>query len=167
MTRKKSTADDGQGAKKANSEPRANHDILVAAVGASAGGIEAFSELMRNLPNDTGMAFVIIQHLDPKHQSILTELLSKDTEMPVVEVATGMRVQANHVYVIPPNASMSIEDHTLQLSARGETRAVHMSIDQFMRSLAQSQGNRAIGVILSGAGTDGTLGIAEIQAKAA
>ena len=139
--------------------------LLIAAIGASAGGIEAFADLMTSLPNDTGMAFVLVQHLDPKHHSLLAELLSKKTKMPVEEVSDGMGVEPNHVYVIPPNATMSIADHALQLGPRGDSREVHMSIDHFMRSLAAEQGNRAIGVILSGSGTDGTLGMAEIQAQ--
>lgn len=143
-----------------------NHeDLLIAAIGASAGGIEAFTELLKNLPADTGMAFVLVQHLDPKHHSMLTELVSKQTSMPVDEVADGIRVQPNHVYVIPPNATMSISNHTLQLGPRSEAPTVQMTIDRFMRSLAEAQGNRAIGVILSGYGTDGTLGMAEIQAQ--
>lgn len=141
------------------------HQFLVAAIGASAGGIEAISELMRNLPADTGMAFVLIQHLDPKHHSILTELVAKETPMPVTEVTDGMRLEPDHVYVIPPNATMSLTDHTLQLEPRGEARGVHMPIDHFMRILAEEQGNCAIGVILSGSGTDGTLGLVEIQAQ--
>ncbi len=140
------------------------NDLLIAAVGASAGGIEAFTELVTNLPTDTGMAFVLVQHLDPEHHSMLTELLSKKTAMRVNEVTNGMTVEPNHVYVIPPNATMSISNHTLQLAPRGDSRALHMSIDHFMRALAEEQGNRAIGVILSGSGTDGTAGLAEIQA---
>ena len=139
--------------------------LLIAAIGASAGGIEAFTELLKNLPADTGMAFVLVQHLDPKHHSMLTEVVSKQTAMPVEEVADGTKVQANHVYVIPPNAIMTISDHTLQLGPRSEAPAVQMTIDRFMRSLAEEQGNRAIGVILSGYGTDGTLGMAEIRAQ--
>ncbi|HEU5410118.1 MAG TPA: chemotaxis protein CheB [Candidatus Acidoferrales bacterium] len=139
--------------------------LLISAIGASAGGIEAFTELLKNLPGDTGMAFVLVQHLDPKHHSMLTELVSKQTSMPVEEVADGTKVQANHVYVIPPNATMTISNHTLQLGPRSESPAVQMTIDRFMRSLAEEQGNRAIGVILSGYGTDGTLGMAEIQAQ--
>ena len=139
--------------------------LLIAAIGASAGGIEAFHELLKNLPADTGMAFVLVQHLDPKHHSMLTELVSKQTTMPVEEVADGTKIQANHVYVIPPNATMTISNHTLELGPRSEAPAVQMTIDRFMRSLAEAQGNRAIGVILSGYGTDGTLGMAEIQAQ--
>jgi two-component system CheB/CheR fusion protein len=140
------------------------NDFLIAAVGASAGGIEAFTELMSNLATDTGMAFVLVQHLDPEHHSMLTELLSKKTTMRVKEVVNGMTVEPNHVYVIPPNATMTISNHTLQLAPRSEGRGLHMSIDHFMRALAEEQGNRAIGVLLSGSGTDGTAGLAEIQA---
>jgi len=137
--------------------------FLVAAIGASAGGIEAFSELMQNLATDTGIAFVLIQHLDPAHESIVTELIARQTKMPVREVTNGMKVVPNHVYVIPPNTTMSITDHVLHLGPR-ETSRVPMPIDRFMRSLAEQKGKRAIGVILSGTGTDGTLGMAEIQA---
>src|SRR5215467_6658333 len=147
-----------------SASPERKNDLLIAAVGASAGGIEAFTELVTNLPTDTGMAFVLVQHLDPEHHSMLTELLSKKTGMRVKEVTNGMAIEPNHVYVIPPNATMSISNHTLQLAPRGDARVLHMSIDHFMRALAEEQGNRAIGVILSGSGTDGIAGLAEIQA---
>jgi two-component system CheB/CheR fusion protein len=140
------------------------NDTTIVAIGASAGGIEALSELMTHLPADTGMAFVLVQHLDPKHHSILTELLARKTAMIVTEVSEGIAVQPNRVYVIPPNAMMSISGRTLHLGPREESRAMHMSVDHFMRALAEQKGNRAIGVILSGSGTDGTLGMAEIQA---
>ncbi len=139
--------------------------FLIAAIGASAGGIEAFIELVRSLPKDTGMAFVMIQHLDPQHRSLLTELIAKETAMKVAEVTDGMAVEQDHVYVIPPNASMFIEDHVLRLEPRAESRGGHMAIDRFMRSLAGDQRNKSVGVILSGTGTDGTLGMAEIQAQ--
>jgi two-component system, chemotaxis family, CheB/CheR fusion protein len=144
--------------------PRGANDLLIAAIGASAGGIESATELLNHLPSNTGMAFILIQHLDPKHESVLSALLSRQSAMPVKEVRNGMRVEANHVYVIPPNAMMSISNHTLMLSPRQGSQ-VHMTIDHFMRALAEAQGNRAIGVILSGYGTDGTLGMAEIQAQ--
>jgi two-component system CheB/CheR fusion protein len=144
--------------------PGASNDLLIAAIGASAGGIEAFSELVRELPADTGMAFVFILHMDPRHHSMLTELLSRETGMKVLEVQNGMTVESNQVYVIPSNAAMTLADHTFLLEPREESRGGHMTIDHFMRTLAQQQGNRAIGAILSGTGTDGTLGMAEIQA---
>jgi two-component system CheB/CheR fusion protein len=144
--------------------PKQEADTTIVAIGASAGGIEALTDLMNYLPVDTGMAFVLVQHLDPKHHSILTELLARKTAMNVTEVSDGLPVKANHVYVIPPNATMSISDHTLHLGPREESHGAHMSVDHFMRSLAEQKGNRAIGVILSGSGSDGTLGMAEIQA---
>jgi two-component system CheB/CheR fusion protein len=137
----------------------------IAAIGASAGGIEAFGELIRHLPTDTGMAFILIQHLDPTHHSILTELVAKETAMPVVEASDGLAVEPNHVYVIPPNASMTISGRALKIAPREETRGLHMSIDHFMRSLAGDEGSSAVGVILSGLGSDGTLGVGEIQAQ--
>jgi two-component system, chemotaxis family, CheB/CheR fusion protein len=140
-------------------------DLSVVAVGASAGGIEAFTEFVRNLATDTGLAFVFIQHLDPTHQSILSVIVGKETKMPVTEVTDGLQVAANHIFIIPPNAMMSISGNTLELTPREDSHGVHMSIDRFMRSLAEAKGNRSIGVILSGSGTDGTLGAAEIQAQ--
>jgi two-component system, chemotaxis family, CheB/CheR fusion protein len=140
-------------------------DVAVVAIGASAGGLEAFTELLSHLPADTGMAFVLVQHLDPKHESMLTELISRSTRMPVLEVKNGMGIEPDHVYVIPPNTTMTIHDHTLRLTPREEVRGQHMAVDSFMRALAEAQGNNAIGVILSGSGTDGTLGLAEIQAQ--
>ncbi len=154
----------------ANASPEANQqedqdDVVVVAIGASAGGLEAFTDLLSHLPPDTGMAFVLVQHLDPKHESMLTELISRSTRMPVLEVKDGMSIEPDHVYVIPPNTTMTVHDHTLRLTAREETRGLHMAVDYFMRSLAEVQGHNAIGVILSGSGTDGTLGLAEIQAQ--
>jgi two-component system, chemotaxis family, CheB/CheR fusion protein len=140
------------------------NDTTVVAIGASAEGIEALTDLMNHLPFDTGMAFVLVQHLDPKHHSILTELLARKTTMPVTEVSEGLAVKPNHVYVIPPNAMLSISGQTLHLGPREESRGMHMSVDHFMRALAEQKGNRAIRVILSGSGTDGTLGMSEIQA---
>jgi len=140
-------------------------DFMVAAIGASAGGIEAMTVLVRQLPTDTGIAFVVVQHLDPKHHSILSELLARETLMKVSEVKDGMKVVPNQIYVIPPDTSMSISDHILRLAPREESVVGRMSIDHFMRSLAESQANRAVGIILSGTGTDGTLGLAEIRAQ--
>src|SRR5271154_3914515 len=142
----------------------AHNDTTIVAIGASAGGIEALTELMNHLATNTGMAFVLGQHLDPKHHSILTELIGRKTSMPVTEVSDGVVVKPNHVYVIPPNAMMSISGETLHRGAREESSGMHMSVDHFMRAPAEQKGNRAIGVILSGSGTDGTLGMSEIQA---
>jgi two-component system CheB/CheR fusion protein len=134
-------------------------------VGASAGGFEAFRELLKALPSDTGLALVLVQHLDPGHESLLAKLLSKATEMPVAEVEEGMTVEPNHVYVIPPNKTMGIRNGTLHLMARGEPAAKHLPIDHFLCSLAEDRGNRAIGVILSGTASDGTMGLKAIKSE--
>lgn len=145
--------------------PGADNRFTVVAIGASAGGIEATNDLLKHLPTDTGLSFVLVQHLDPKHHSILTDLLAKQTTMAVSEVKDRMWIERNHFYVIPPNTSMSISDGMLRLRPREESRGgVHMPIDHFMRSVAEVYGPSSIGVVLSGSGTDGTLGIAEIQA---
>jgi two-component system CheB/CheR fusion protein len=130
--------------------------------GASAGGLEAFSELLQHLPGDTGMSFVLVQHLDPKHESLLTELLAKATPMPVAQVKEGMRAEPNRVYVIPPNTNISIAGGILHLEAR---TIPHMPIDHFFRTLAHDRGNQAIGVILSGTASDGTLGLKAIKSE--
>src|SRR5437773_824936 len=144
--------------------PTNAHPLSVVGVGASAGGLEAFEQLLRSLPNDTGLAFVLVQHLAPKHESMLSELLAKATRMPVVEVTQGMGVQGNHVYVIPPNADMSISDSVLHLSPLSPNRGLRMPIDSFFRSLADTYQSRSIGVILSGTASDGTLGLQAIKA---
>src|SRR5258708_18712113 len=137
----------------------------IVGIGASAGGFEAFTQLLQNLPAHTGMAFILLQHLDPTHSSSLTELLSKVSSMPIDEIKDNTRVKPDHIYVIPANADLTIEKGKLQLSPRMNIRGQHMVIDYFFRSLAQDQHNRAIGIILSGTGTDGTLGLAEIKSK--
>src|SRR5258705_3675701 len=109
------------------------------------------------------MAFVLVQHLAPTYESMLSELLSRSTNMPVVEVKEGMPVEANHIYVIPPNAEMSIEDGVLHLRTLGPERARRMPIDFFLRSLADDQEGRAIGVILSGTASDVTLCLQAIK----
>jgi two-component system, chemotaxis family, CheB/CheR fusion protein len=135
----------------------------IVGIGASAGGLEAFTQLLQHIPITTGLAFVMVQHLDPTHESMLPELLSRVTKMPVRQVQGGMTVEPNHIYVTPPNANMTINGMTLRLVLRSETRGLHMPIDHFFRSLAQQHGSRAIGIILSGAGSDGALGLAEIK----
>jgi two-component system, chemotaxis family, CheB/CheR fusion protein len=135
----------------------------IVGIGASAGGLEAFSELLHNLPEETGMAFVLVQHLDPKHESALPEILGRTTKLPVEEVTDGTVVQPNHVYVIPANTSMKIDDGALQLRARMVVRGQHMPIDNFFRSLAEKIGDRAIGVVLSGTASDGTEGCRAIK----
>jgi two-component system, chemotaxis family, CheB/CheR fusion protein len=148
----------------ANDASHPDKPLSIVGVGASAGGLEAFEQLLRALPSDSGMAFCLVQHLAPRHESILSELLAKATDMPVIEVTEGMHVQANHVYVIPPNADMSIVDGQLHLSPLSEDRALRMPIDSFFRSLADTYQSRSVGVILSGTASDGTLGLQAIKA---
>jgi two-component system CheB/CheR fusion protein len=136
----------------------------IVGIGASAGGLEAFSELLRFLPEKTGMAFVLVQHLDPKHDSVLREILARTTKIPVTEVIQGAVVQPDHAYVIPANANLTIRNGILQLGARVLTRGQHMPIDNFFRSLAENAGQQAIGVILSGTASDGTEGCRAIKA---
>jgi len=137
----------------------------IVGIGASAGGLDAFIQLLRALPADTGMAFVLIQHLDPTHPSMLTEILSRATAMRVAEVTDQTAAEPNHVYVIPPGVTLGIERGTFRLSPRKETRGQHRPIDDFLNSLAHDQGHLAIGVILSGSATDGTLGLESIKAE--
>ncbi|MCL5746065.1 MAG: chemotaxis protein CheB, partial [Acidobacteria bacterium] len=135
----------------------------IVGVGASAGGLEAFTELLDHLPDDTGLAFVLIQHLDPSHESHLPELLSKASKMPVSEVKGETRAEANHVYVIPPRYNLGISDGVLQTPPRpGSGR--NMPIDAFFRALAADRGSQAFGVVLSGTASDGTLGLQAIKA---
>jgi len=135
----------------------------IVGVGASAGGLEALSALLAHLPVKTGMAFVLIQHLDPTHPSQLTDLMSRVTKMPVSEARDGMAVEPDHVYVIPPNANLSTLDGLLSVTPR--IRDHHSPIDFFFQSLSRSRHNTAIGVVLSGAGSDGTLGLRAIKAE--
>jgi two-component system CheB/CheR fusion protein len=146
-----------------NDPEHATAGVTVIGVGASAGGLKAFRLLLSTLPADTGFAIVLVQHLDPSHQSSLSEILSRATRMPVQEAREGMPVEANHVYVIPPNTSMTIHQRVLHLSPRNPTAGPHMTIDYFLRSLAQDCQGRSIGVILSGAGSDGSLGLQAVK----
>src|SRR5467141_4458683 len=137
----------------------------VVGIGASAGGLEAFTQLLRELPPDINMALVLIQHLDPTYKSLLTELLSKTSKLPVAEVTDGMQVKPGHVYVIPPNTSMTISKGALHLTPRLEVDRKHMPIDHFLESLSLDQKGRAIGVILSGTSMDGVQGLKAIKAE--
>ncbi|HXQ20589.1 MAG TPA: chemotaxis protein CheB [Candidatus Acidoferrales bacterium] len=136
----------------------------IVGIGASAGGLDAFKKFFSALPAESGMAFVLIQHLDPTRESLTAELVGTYTRMRVVQAEDGMRVEANRVYVIPPNAYLSIHDRTLRLSAPSAPRSLRMAVDFFLHSLAEDQQEHAIGIILSGTGTDGTLGLKEVKA---
>ena len=132
-------------------------------IGASAGGYESFTKFLEKLPLDTGMAFVLIQHLDPTHESKLSELLSRATRLSVIEVKHAVTVAPNHVYVIPPNKNLVITGGRLKLSPRQKADMPPMPVDFFLRSLAEDQRQNAIGIIFSGNGSDGTLGLEAIK----
>jgi two-component system CheB/CheR fusion protein len=136
----------------------------VVGIGASAGGLEAVTLLLEDLPQPTGMAFVLVQHLDPLHDSALSILLSRVTAMLVREARDGMVVEPEHVYVIPPNKAMFIEQRVLHLLPRSKGGEIHAPVDYFFRSLAADRGTQAIGIVLSGTGKDGTVGLEEIKA---
>jgi len=136
----------------------------VVGIGASAGGLEAVSQLLESLPPDTGMAFVVVQHLDPRHESKLDTILGKSTPMPVHEAKHGVSVEPNNIYIIPPNATMTVTRGVLQLEPRGDVPVHHLPVDSFFKSLAEDRQSGAIGVVLSGTGSDGTLGLEDIKA---
>ena len=138
----------------------------IVGIGASAGGLEAFESFFKEMPPDSDIAFALVSHLDPTHTSILPELIQKKTKMSVKQVKDGMKVEPNHVYIIPPNKEMAILNGTLQLLKKVTPRSIHLPIDSFFRSLAKDQTSNAIGIILSGTGTDGTLGLRAIKEEA-
>lgn len=141
-----------------------NDRFPIVGIGASAGGLEAFTQLLNHLPIDTGMAFVLVQHLDPRHPSLLREILARTTSMPVHEAQEGMAIAPNQVYVIPPNTSMTIAQGTLHLTPREMVQKSSKAVDIFFNSLAEDRGDKAIAVILSGGNGDGTQGLEAIKA---
>jgi two-component system CheB/CheR fusion protein len=142
---------------------RASDSFPIVGVGASAGGLEALARLLKQIPANSGMAFVMVQHLDPKHESRLTEILSHTTTMPVAEVRDKTAVKANHVYIIPPNTNIYLRDGLLRIEPREGPKVHHLPVDFLFRSLARVRRNRAIGVILSGTASDGVAGMRAIK----
>jgi two-component system CheB/CheR fusion protein len=140
--------------------------LPIIGIGASAGGLEAFEAFFEAMPVDAGLAFVLVPHLDPTHVSIMPELIQKRTKMQVLQIKDGMRVEANTVYVVPPNQNLSILNGTLQLMELSKPRGANLPIDSFFRALARDQGPNAVGIILSGTGSDGTLGVKAIKGEA-
>ena len=137
----------------------------VVGIGASAEGLESFSPLLAHLPANTGLAFVFVQHLDPKHHSNLTDILARVSAIPVRQATDGAEIEPNYLYVIPPDAGLEIAGRVLRMTPRPSVPlSPHMPINRFLRSLAQECGSRAIGVILSGAGTDGAGGLEAVKA---
>jgi len=139
--------------------------IPIVGIGASAGGLEAFKQFLCAMPSDSGAALVLVQHLDPNHESMMADLLGKYTPMPVCQAEHGQRPQPNRVYLIPPNHYLELNGGLLNLCAPVKHRGMRLPIDHFFRSLAEECRERAIGVILSGTGSDGTAGLKAIKAE--
>ncbi len=137
----------------------------IVGIGASAGGLEALEQFFQNVPEGSGLAFVVIQHLDPNHAGIMPELLQRITKMKVLQATDRLKVKPNFVYVIPPNKSLSLFNGSLHLFDPVETRGLRLPIDYFFRSLADDCQERSVGIILSGMGSDGTLGLKAIKEK--
>ena len=136
---------------------------LVVGVGASAGGLEAFQSLLSSLPADHTLAMILVQHLDPDHESLLPELLAKKTSTPVRTATDNMRVEAGNIYLIPPGVFMTIDEGRLQLQAMSQPRGLRRPIDKFFESLASDVGPRGVAIVLSGTGSDGSMGIRAVK----
>ena len=144
---------------------RGASDFPIVGIGASAGGLDAFEQFFNNMPPDSGMAFVLVQHLDPTHKSILTDLIRSFTRMSVTEVRDSMKVEPDTIYVIPPNSDMAILHGRLHLMEPLAPRGLRQPIDFFFRSLSEDRKEKAICIVLSGSGTEGTLGLREIKGQ--
>jgi two-component system CheB/CheR fusion protein len=137
--------------------------LFVVGIGASAGGLEALERFFENVPIDSGMAYVVVQHLSPDFKSLMDEILARRTALPIQLVEDGVRVEPNHVYPIPPKKEMIISSGRLLLSERDRDQEVTLPIDVFFRSLAQDCGSHAIAVVLSGGGSDGSRGVRAVH----
>lgn len=144
---------------------RASASFPIVGIGASAGGLEAFTELIHELPSDLGMAYVLVTHLYPERESAIPQILGRTTAMPVVQIENEMTIERDHVYVIPPNCDLEMSGLRLRIFDREEGRAVNAAVDIFFRSLAEQHGPNAIGIVLSGMGSDGTVGLTAIKAE--
>ncbi len=151
--------------KKSEPKPAAKPPLYIVGMGGSAGALEAFEQFFTSMPPDSGLAFVLVPHLDPTHKGMMPELLQRFTRMQVMQAEDGMKVLPNCVYVVPSNKEMSILHGALQLLDPSAPRGLRLPIDFFFRHLAEDQKERAICVILSGMGTDGTLGLKAVKEK--
>src|SRR5476649_1006676 len=140
-----------------------DNSFLIVAIGASAGGLEAITQFLQYIPSHTGMAFIYVQHLSPDHKSILTSLLSKSTEMKVLEVTNRILMKPDHLYVIPPDKEMIVLDGHIKLMPRRKDKVTNLPIDTFFSSLAEKHTTDVIGIILSGNASDGSKGIVSIK----
>ena len=137
--------------------------FYVVGVGASAGGLEALERMFRHIPQDTGLAFVIVQHLSPDFKSLMDELLARQTEIPIHRVEDGMAVQPNSIYLIPPKKEMIVSEGRLLLTDKDPSQGLTLPIDRFFRSLAHDFGRHSVGIVLSGTGSDGSRGLLDIH----
>src|SRR6185295_180312 len=158
--------DDGSDPAPSASEAPASVPFPIVGIGASAGGLEALEQFLPKIPPRSGLAFVVIQHLDPQYKGLLVELLQRSSPIPVAQAQDGQKVEPDHAYVIPPNKDMSVVQGTLRLQPQSSPRGLNLPIDFFFRSLAEDLQERSIGVILSGMGSDGTIGLRSIKEKA-
>ena len=139
--------------------------FLYVAIGASAGGLDALKKFLSNIPKNSGMAFIIVQHMDPTHKSSLVNILGNFTDLNVSEIVDDVQVESEHVYIIPPNKDLGILDGKLQLMEPIEPHGLRMPINYFFTSLAQDQGDKCVGIVLSGFGSDGSIGLKSIKAN--
>ena len=144
---------------------KSTNQFPVVGIGASAGGLDAFKKLLKAIPEDSGMAYVLVQHLDPNHESMLPDILQKVTKIPVLEITDDIKVQPDHIYVIPSNKMMVATDGVLLLAPRPTKSKTerNLPIDLFFTSLAEVHQEHAIGVVLSGTASDGTQGLKAIK----
>ncbi|MDX2441776.1 MAG: chemotaxis protein CheB, partial [Desulfobacterales bacterium] len=150
--------------KKATFQPKnGTTKFPIVAMGSSAGGLEAYESFFNKMPSKNGIAFILISHLAPDHISLLPELIARKTKMEVLQIEDGQKIKPDHIYVIPPNKDLSILNGSLFLMDLSKPRGFNLPIDNFFRSLAQDQGSNAICIVLSGTGTDGTLGAKAIK----
>ncbi len=150
---------------KAPTKPDEESTFPIVGMGASAGGLEAIEKFFSNMPHDSGLSFVIVMHFDPKAKSVMPDILKKYTKMEVFQVEDGMKVEPNRVYIIPPNRDMAILHRTLHLYEPVVSKGIRHPIDFFFRSLADDMKEKAICIILSGTGTEGTLGLKAIKGE--
>ena len=164
-THKTSPLSNSRATNHANGEHAPADSVTIVGVGASAGGLEALESLVGHVPISSGLAFVVVQHLDPNYKGMMVELLQRSTVMPVRQIEDRMRVAPNTVYLIPPNRELSILHGVLHLLEPIASHGLRLPIDHFFRALADDQQGRSIGVVLSGMGSDGTLGLRAIKEK--
>ena len=158
----------GTGRAKAGSEdlkPAGSDHALVVGIGASAGGLEALKAFFGAMPPKSGLVFVVVVHLDPTHDSLMPELLARTTTLSVQQAQDRAPLESDHVYIIPPNRTLTVGQGLLRVQEVADRRGLRGSIDHFFRSLATDQGSNAVGIVLSGTGTEGTLGARAIKSE--